>query len=105
MTPDEIKIFIKEFRNFFLEELTFYNNLSSGNYILKEFEKYFEKPIEKLYKEIKYKYLDLEKIEKIKEFYRNHLSIALFCEVKKEESELEMYIHKFLIENEDKNGI
>lgn len=101
MTPDEIKIFIKEFKKFFLDELIFYNNLSSENFILKEFEKYFGKSIDSLYRDIKYKILDLEKIDDIKDFYRNRLGIALFGECKMENEKLKMYIHKFLIEDGD----
>ena len=72
MTKIENDIMIKCFKEFILDEIWFFNQLSEDNEIRKKAQNIFGADLKKAMKQLKKQYVDFAYIEEMKILYRNN---------------------------------
>jgi hypothetical protein len=77
MTESQNKIFMREFKRFFLELLYFYWNLSDGNPIIRKLENSFKMSLAQYSAYIAKTPMTIETMQKIVDILRNELKIMI----------------------------
>jgi len=77
MTESQNRIYRREFKRYFLEDLYFYWNLSEGNKIINKLEKSFGLTLARYSAVVSKKEMNVDLMRKIVETYRTELNIMI----------------------------
>ena len=97
MTESQNKIFMREFKRFFLELLYFYWNLSDGNPIIRKLENSFKMSLAQYSSHIAKTPMTVETMQRIVDILRNDLKIMIKSNAFMNKGEFTVEFELFLI--------